>query len=176
MSCHIAVYVFETEGQSSWLIVFAISQCSYSFFFVLSFQPVSNGAQPHRFNGTFIKKWKQAWCRCYACRKWLLPLSQKMSQLELWLFISRYISLVINCNTHIWIISAQERAFLLCEIDIKEMQIDGVLGTKHMLPQCQQACPWQPQLGACKTCSWQKTFFSQPLCKWTPINTNSIQF
>lgn len=84
---------------------------------------------------------------------------KKKSRLELGLFIGKYISLVINCNTQIPIIFTQERAFRLCKIDIKKMQIVGVLGTKHMLPRCQQACPWRSQLEACKTCFWQKTFF-----------------
>lgn len=66
---------------------------------------------------------------------------KKESRLELGLFIGKYISLVINCNTQIPIIFTQERAFQLCKIDIKKMQIVGVLGTKHMLPRCQQACP-----------------------------------
>lgn len=85
---------------------------------------------------------------------------KKKLQLELGLFIGKYISLVINCKTQIQIISTQERAFWLCKNDIKKMQIVGVLGTKHMLPRCQQACPWRSQLEASKTCFWQRIFFS----------------
>lgn len=96
-------------------------------------------------------------------------------QLELGLFIVKYISLVINCKTQIQIISTQERAFWLCKNDIKKMQIVGVLGTKHMLPRCQQACPWRSQLEASKTCFWQRIFFPIPFCKWSAINMPSIQ-
>lgn len=151
-----------------WLIVFAVPHLHYGAIFLSILQASLNEAKLYNPKGTFITLRGEALCRCYASN-WLLPLSEKKkrkekkSQLELGLFIGKYISLVINCKTQIQIISTQERAFWLCKNDIKKMQIVGVLGTKHMLPRCQQACPWRSQLEASKTCFWQRIFFPHPV-------------
>lgn len=156
------LFFFLCASPHEWLIVFAVPHIHHSAIFLSIFQASLNEAKLYSLKGTFITVRLRAQCRCNASN-WLLSLShrqkKKKSQLELGLFIGKYISLVINCNTQIPIIFTQERAFRLCKIDIKKMQIVGVLGTKHMLPRCQQACPWRSQLEACKTCFWQKTFF-----------------